>query len=158
MAKYSFEFDVFDKLGKRPGRGKIREAQEEIKDFIKEQVLSQIGDGKSPVAGGPWKKSLSKEYKKRKGEFSSVNFANLELSGDLLDNLDVVSKGGGKFSIQVKGSSDLVGKAEGNNIGSYGRDPNASKARRFIPLKGETFKRSIWSGVKEILEDLDGEE
>jgi len=149
--KYGYEFDPL-KGSDVPKKEKPK-ALEEIAQFVKEQVLSYIGDGKSPVSGGNWKKSLTKEYKKIKGQESSVNFANLELSGDLLDALDVVVKSNGKLSLEVSG--DQAGKAEGNNIGSYGRDPNPKNARRFIPLSGETLKKQIVDGIKDIIQDYE---
>jgi hypothetical protein len=63
-----------------------------------------------------------------------------------------VEKKGGKLELRVSG--DQAAKAEGNNLGSYGQDPDDSKARRFIPIKGETFRKEIWDDVKSILREF----
>jgi hypothetical protein len=156
MKKVAFEFDPLAELGIELPRNRRKEAREAIAEFVKESVLSQVGDGKSPVQNGPWKRSLSPEYKKRKGEESSANYANLELTGALLDALDV-KVDGTRLVLQVAGSE--AGKAEGSNIGSYGKGPDEGKARRFIPLEGETFTPAIWQGIRQILEEFkDGED
>jgi hypothetical protein len=130
-------------------KNKRREALEEIADFVKEKTLSKIGDGKSPVSGGPWKRSLTADYKKFKSKFSSIKFANLEMKGDMLDDYDVVIKNTNTLSAQIKGTQ--AGKADGNNRGTYGKGtPNPSNARRFIPLKGEDYKTDITKGIKKI--------
>lgn len=152
MPKYGFEFDPLEDLD--IPRSKRREALEEMAAFVKEQMLDYIGSGKSPIAGGRWKKTLSPEYSKIKGEHSGAGFANLELSGDLLDSLDVVVTGSGKLSIEVPSSQ--AGKAEGNNTGSYGNSKsNPSLAREFIPKRGQTFRREIIEGIRQIAENYE---
>lgn len=155
MAKYGFEFDPFKLTGVNVPKENREEALEAVADFLKESALSEIGAGRSPVQGGPWKKSLTPEYKERKKEESSSVTANLELSGDLLDALDVKARSMSKLFYGVEGSKELAGKAEGNNIGSYGRNPDEGKARRFIPEEGETFKPSIISGMRAILQEFE---
>lgn len=151
-SKYGFTFDPFKLTGVKVPASKRDAALEAVGNYLLESSLMEIGAGRSPVAGGPWKKSLTPEYKKKKADESSVTFANAELSGDLLDHLDVVPKGRTKLFIGVDGDRENAGKLEGNNIGSYGRDPDESVARRIVPLEGETFKPSIVQGMKEVLE------
>lgn len=155
--KVAFEFDPFAKFRVDLPASKKEEAKAEIADFVKEQVLSKIGEGESPVQGGPWKKKLSKEYKSVKSEQSSSGFANLELTGDLLDSLEVVTKRGGTLSLEVKGSE--AGKADGNNRGTYGQSDRTdnSKARRFIPIGRETLSKDIWDGIEQILKSYEDE-
>lgn len=152
MAKYGFKFDPFKLTGVRVPEKNRDAALEAVGNFLLEESLNEIGSGRSPVAGGPWKRSLTKEYKERKAEESSVTFANAELSGDLLDALDVKRASSNQLFFGVDG--DQAGKLEGNNIGSYGRDPDESQARRIVPLEGETFKPSIIAGMREILEEF----
>jgi hypothetical protein len=153
MPKVSFVFDPFEETGIDVPRGARAQAKADVAEYVKEQVLGYIGDGRSPVAGGPWKGSYTRAYKREKAKQSSAGTVNLEFSGEMLDALDVVNKGGTKLEIKVGG--DQSGKAEGNNIGSYGRGPNESKARRFIPIGDETFRREIWKGVKNILKEYE---
>lgn len=152
MAEYGFTFDPFKLTGVSVPRERREEAMEAVAEYLKEEALVQIGKGKSPVHNGPWEKKLTKEYRDRKREESSVTTANLELSGDLLDALDVTKAAATKLFYGVEG--DQAGKAEGNNIGSYGREPDEGKARRFIPEKGETFTPAIIRGMREILEEF----
>lgn len=153
--KVAYEFDpiqkVMEKFGIEIPESKQAKAMEAIADYVKEEVLLRVGAGKSPVEDGPWKRGLSTPYKTAKGEISSANFANLELSGEMLDALEVVIAND-KLTLQIEG--EQAAKAEGNNIGSYGRDPNEEKARRFIPLDGETFIPAIWKGIAEIAKDF----
>lgn len=151
--KLQYDFNPFKLTGIEVPKSKKSEALSEIKDYVKEQVLSYIGEGRSPVENGHWKRSLSPSYKKEKGLVSSSNFANLELSGDLLDHLEVKKKSESVLSLKVTGGKEIQGKAEGNQIGSYGREPNKSNSREFIPTEGRTFKQAIISGIKNILEN-----
>lgn len=153
-SKYGFTFDPFKMTGVKVPRENRDAALEAVGNYLLESSLMEIGSGRSPVAGGPWKKSLTKEYREKKAEESSVTFANAELSGDLLDALDAKPTGGNKLFFGVEGDSENAGKLEGNNVGSYGRDDDESKARRIVPLEGETFKPSIIAGMREILEEF----
>lgn len=157
--KFTKIFNPFWELGIDIPNELKPEALEEIKEYLLEQTLNYAGDGRSPVKNGPWKKKLSNDYLDRKDKFSSVGYANLELTGELLDSVVAETISRDKIEITVSGDDDVQGKAEGNNIGSYGGSPSEAKARRFIPLKGETYKKPILNGIKRILEkyevDLD---
>ncbi len=150
MAKYGFKFDPFKLTGVNVPAENRDEALEAVGNYLLETSLMEIGSGRSPVKGGPWKKTLSKDYKEKKSEESSVTFANAELSGDMLDALGVEKISKNQLFYGIDG--DEADKLEGNNIGSYGRDPDEGKARRIVPLEGETFKPSIVAGMREILE------
>lgn len=141
------QFDPFKNVKVPEGR-KRKRALNLIKEFVLESALDKIGSGKSPVKGGPWKRKLTKGYKAIKSDVSGVTFANLELEGDLLDALDVKEKGD-KLEYGVRGSE--AGKADGNNRGTYGKKASSpGKARRFVPLKNETFDDTIWKGIDKI--------
>lgn len=155
MAKYGFKFNPFTLTGVRVPAKNREAALDAVGNWLLETSLSEIGAGRSPVAGGPWKKSLTPEYREKKKDESSVTVANLELTGEMLDALGVDHSGSQLF-YGVEGDRALVGKAEGNNIGTYGREGSGddSKARRFVPLEGETFTPKIIAGMREILEDF----
>jgi hypothetical protein len=107
-------------------------------DFI-DYIIKRTQDGKG-VNGNKWKGSKANEYSKAYrnsldfkigGKGSTVN---LELSGDMLSMLEVLSVKKGKIVIGYEDDDKLNGKVEGNRIGSYGRDPNPKKARDFLEI------------------------
>jgi hypothetical protein len=151
-----YDFDPEKLTGIKIARGAKRDALDEVADFVKEAILSNTADGKSSVKGGHWKKKITKPYWKNvKSEESNANFANMELTGDMLDALEtrVVS---GKVRIEIAG--DQADKAEGNLLGSYGREPDTSKAREFMPHKrGQELSPDIVAGIKDILERYEEE-
>lgn len=152
------EFDPFKKTGLTITNSNARDsALKAIAEYVKEQCLSYIGDGSSPIQGGKWKRSLSPQYKEKKAEISSVDFSNLELYGDMLDALKAETSSDTKIKYGVEGPQ--ADKADGNNRGTYGSlRGNRSKAREFIPKAGQTFKNDIWAGIKEIIEGYGGTE
>lgn len=77
-------------------------------------------------------KKYSKSYAEKKGV--GANDVDLVLSGDMLSELSVTKHGKGFLEIGYKDSSDQAGKAEGNIIGSYGGEPDKSKARNFLGI------------------------
>lgn len=79
-------------------------------------------------------KPYSKEYKAVSGK-SKVD---LTETGDMLSELDVISIDDDSITIGYKSGHELEGQVEGNQIGSYGRSPNADKARKFIGLPSKT--------------------
>lgn len=154
IKKVAFEFDPFKVLGVSPPKDKALrdEALERVAELVKTEVLEYVGDAKSPVKGGPWKRSLSPGYKKIKAEESGVTVANLELTGDMLDALQVVRKRGTTLSLQIEGEE--APKADGHNNHS-GDSPLPE--RRFIPKGSETLRDSIWRDVKRILTEYEDE-
>lgn len=144
-----YNFDPMKATGIKVPKDSREQALDEVATFVKEQILSNTADGRTSVKGGKWKRSLSPEYKKVKAEESSVGYANLELTGEMLDALETYVDGR-RVAIEIGG--DQEGKAEGNLLGSYGRSPDPSKAREFMPHKrGQELSPSIMRGVAEIL-------
>lgn len=158
MALKKYSFDPIDEFGIEIRKSERSDALEAVASYLKDAMLEYIGDGVSPVSGFGKFPSYTKNYKKIKSEESSSKTVNLELSGEMLDALDV-SVRGSKIVVDVIGDEDLRGRAEGNNLGTYGTgSPIKGKTRRFIPLKDETFKRSIQENIKRILKEFeDGE-
>lgn len=148
--------DIFKETGIKVPKKNQREALEASAEFIREQILLNTGEGKTSVQGGKWKRKLSKGYADKKADESTANFANMELSGDMLDALEVRAEGG-KVTIEVTG--DQADKAEGNLLGSYGRSPDPSQAREFMPhARGQKLKKDIMEGVAEILQEYADEQ
>jgi hypothetical protein len=155
----AFKFKPIEELGIEIPRNARREALEAAAEYIRTAMLDYIGEGKSPVQGFGKFPGYTKNYKTLKGESSSASTVNLELSGEMLDALDA-RVSGSTISINVFGGGKIAGKAEGNNLGTYGQsDPIPGKARRFIPLENEKLKKDILQGVKDILKEYetDGE-
>jgi hypothetical protein len=119
----------------------------DIGEFIVNEMLLKLSDGKSPVAGEKFNKLSDKYASEEKGGDTTPN---LELEGDMLDALGFKS---------TKGSDELVigildekqwGKADGHN--KFGKTNNKQiPKRRFIPLKSGKFEKSIMNGVKQII-------
>lgn len=150
--KLAYEFDPFELAGvEAPKNPAQRErAKEEIADFVLGEVLGACADGRTPVQGGQWKRSLSKEYKERKEAISGVGYANMELHGDMLDALECVPKRGNKLSLQIDGREG--DKADGhNNFSGNSELPT----RQFIPKQGQKFKRDIVDGIRRIAEEYE---
>ena len=70
------------------------------------------------------------EYKSFKGS-SDVD---LTVSEDMLNGLEAFNKTKDTVEIGYKRSNPQAGKAEGNQLGSYGRTPDRKKARPFLGL------------------------
>lgn len=146
-----YKFNPIKDLDLQIPKDKRREALQAAADLIKTEMLDYIGEGKSPVSGGKWIRGLTKEYAKKKSEESGADFANLELSGDLLDSLSVEAT---SSSITIDVGSDQKDKAEGHLSGLYG-EHSRIRPRQFMPQGDETFKRSIISKLKDLLSDFE---
>jgi hypothetical protein len=151
LSKVVYEFDPFELAGldKPSTKSDLRAALKEIADYVKTETLSYVGEGKSPVAGGSFKHSLSPAYKKIKEKISGADFANLELTGDMLDALETKITDDGMIQIGIWGKE--AAKADGHNNFS---GKSTLPAREFIPNenKSQTFKRDILSGIRGIAE------
>lgn len=151
MAFKKFTFDPIKELDLNIPRKNRKDALEEAAAYLREVMLEYASEGKSVVSGGKWIKTLTPGYARKKGEESSVTFANLELSGHLLDNLGVDVSGRG-LTIDV--DPEDYGKAEGHLTGEYGKNSRI-RPRQFMPQPGETFKSTILSDLKKILRDFE---
>lgn len=74
--------------------------------------------------------AYSKAYEDKKGQ-SNVD---LTLSGEMLSSLQVLSHKKGSVLVGFENGTEANAKAEGNILGSYGREPNKRKARNFLGL------------------------
>jgi hypothetical protein len=128
-----------------PKKGR-KEAEDLIADLIREEILSHVADQNSPVAGHGKFPKLNKEYKEKKKGEGLPGLPNLEFSGDMLDALEVYPVRGGVIRVEISGEE--APKADGHNNHS---GDSTLPLRRFIPDDGETFKKKILSGVRDIL-------
>lgn len=128
----------------------IDAAKKEVGDYLIEEILRHVGDGKSPVTGESWAK-LSKDYA---DEFKGGNTTpTMQLYGDLLDSLRIEPLAGNELKIGHFGGE--APKADGHNQHSVEAKIWAITKdfpkRRYIPEDGQKFKPNIESGITEIL-------
>jgi hypothetical protein len=131
---------------------KVTAAKKEVGDYLIEEILRYVGDGKSPVEGERWKK-LTKEYA---DEFKGGNTTpTMQLYGDLLDSLKTEDAGEDKIKIGHFKDEGQAPKADGHNQLSIEAKLWAQKKdfpkRRYIPDNGQKFKSAIESGIEDIL-------
>lgn len=108
----------------------------EIISFVRERTLKQkdYEMGRFP------------EYEKNYAALKGVGRkqVNLKLSGAMLAELDTVKNKDGKLVIGYEEGSAQQGKAEGNQIGSYGQPQgNPDKARRFLGIRDDHLKKIL---------------
>lgn len=116
-------------------------------EYLKEQILTRVASSQSPISGGGFKATLSKEYAKQKQAEVGNKKANLELSGGMLDSLGFKVTPNG-IEIGVYGSA--AERADGHNNFS---NTSTLPERKFLPEEGERFKGDIEKEVKRIIED-----
>lgn len=131
-------------------RDKREAAKAEVMDYIKEQVIADIGEATSPVTGAKFKK-LSKEYAEEKSEVSSNVIPNMELTGAMMDALDVVDKGGSKIEIGWFDEEQAV-KAFNHTTG------DTVAKRPLLPSPKDDFRGGIMSEIASILDGYRDEE
>ncbi len=153
-SKVAFEFDPFELAGVEPPKSarERKQAMKEIQEYVVNEVLGFCADGNSPVAGGQWKRGLSKEYRARKEAEGGQGFADMTLSGDMLNDLECVSVDDTTLSLQISGENAPKADGHNNHSGDSKLPP-----REFIPKDKQTFKRSIITGIRQIAEDFSEE-
>lgn len=93
-----------------------------------------------------------KKYADEKGV--GVNDVDLTLSGEMLDNLEVIKTTPDSITIGYKNPDDeLAGKVEGNRRGTYGQPSPVTKPRDFMGIERDELEILIDS-----YEDFDQEE
>lgn len=144
VSKVTYKLNIRDLIG---------ESDSDLTDaagqFLGEKIKEYCAKSTSPVSGGDWKKSLSKEYKKLKENATGRNKADMDLTGEMLEALGFVAT---RDTVEIgifEGSQ--VGKADGHN--NHSGDSNLPE-RKFIPEKDEDFKRNIMSELKEYLQQV----
>jgi hypothetical protein len=120
---------------------------------IGQAIVEYIRDRTSKGLGKDGKKWPSTAKKYTKDYTESLNFVasgksktpvNLTLSGGMLSALDIIKSKEGELVIGYETSSGEAGKAEGNIIGSYGKDSGrSSKARDFLALSTKEINKIL---------------
>lgn len=134
---------------------KITKAKKEVGNFLVNEILRSVGNGRSPVEGESFRR-LQKDYAKR--EKGGSRLPNLELDGDMLSKLKAigVSKKDPFLEVGIFGRAEAP-KADGHNqiseeAKSWARRTDRTQyKRRFIPDSDQDFKPKIQKGVNDIL-------
>jgi hypothetical protein len=104
---------------------------DDVIQFIKDRCAVGFGVRSGKVYQFP---GYNPDYQKNvKGGQARVD---LLLSGEMLDAIEVLSIDGREVTIGFN-DEEQNAKAEGNQLGSYGRAPNPRKARKFLGLTVE---------------------
>jgi phage gpG-like protein len=150
MAKVKFTFDPFEiaKISRKDVPKEKRElVMQQVADYVVAAIKDDCSASKSPVTGRDFKK-LKPKYAASKTAQGASGVADLSLSGDLLESLEV-ERGDRKLTLTVP--SDEQGKADGhNNFSGKSKLPK----RKFIPNaeNEETFRPGIREGIAAIIE------
>lgn len=118
-----------------------------MKQYVGQLIIDQIRRNTSKgisATGGKFPK-YSNEYKnsldfQNAGKTSKVN---LELTGDMLASIEIIKINPSSVVVGYSPDSEFAAQCEGNQIGSYGNDPNPAKARPFLGLPSEQLKQII---------------
>lgn len=120
------------------------EIQSRVGSFLVEQINSFLDASNSPVKGGAFKKLKADKSLSRLLETG-------ELRGDIVS----IPEGLSKVKTGVLSSADRTERLKmfNHNIG------DTLPQRQAIPLDNQTYKKSILTGIKRIIEDVvDGRE
>lgn len=119
------------------------------KEVIDQTIKPLIASGTSPVDSyeGSRRFRKYKDPKSYPAKKKSKTPVNLNLTGVMLSFYKAYAIGKNilRLGIPSYAPEDVKGRAEGNNVGTEN-----IPARRFIPLKGETFKISVLRRLKDI--------
>ena len=112
MPRVGFTFDPYKLTGEPLPKGADRqETNEQIAEFVREQVLTHMDRRTSPVAGHGKFEPLSKDYKKRKQAAGLPGVPDLEFSGDLKAAIDTRAS---SRSVRLEVTGDQAPKADGH--------------------------------------------
>lgn len=82
----------------------------------------------------------TKSYAKKKG--TSPSNVDLILTSEMFNSMEVLADRSGSITVGFP-AGEINGKVEGNQIGSYGRDPNPKKARPFLGISRAELTKII---------------
>ncbi len=111
-----------------------REIADAIVEMIRDRTALGVGVKKR---GGSFQNYDFPEYTPEYIKFKGSKKVDLRLSDEMMDELGVISVSTDSVLVGFEAGTDVNAKAEGNQIGSYGRDPNPRKARRFLGITKE---------------------
>lgn len=116
----------------------------ELADLVIEHIVERTQNGKDK--DGKKFPGYSKSYIQSldfKNASKSPSKVDLQLSGDMLAAIALLSESSGNLRIGFKNNTLENDKAEGNILGSYGREPSAKKARDFLGIEQKKLNELI---------------
>lgn len=125
-----------------------RELKPEQRERLADLVIEHMVDRTQRGIDKDGKKfpKYSKEYIKSldfKNAGKSASKVDLQLSGDMLAAIRLLSQKPGSLTIGFENGTKENDKAEGNIEGSYGGDPNPAKARDFLGIERKKLRELI---------------
>lgn len=121
--------------------GERREVGERIVELIRERTAEGVGirpSGRRYAFPGYSEAYIKSARFKEAGK--SPNRVNLRLSEEMMAELRVLSHTPTSVLIGFDNGTDANAKAEGNQLGSYGRSPNPRKARAFLGITASELR------------------
>jgi len=126
---------------------KEKQVKDDIGELIIDTILARVGKSKSPIQGHGNFDALSPDYKEEKQGQGRGGKANLELSGDMLDELAFKRTEKG-IKLMIEGA--VAPRADGhNNFSGKSKLP----LRRFLPAEGEKFINSLDKEINKIVNE-----
>ncbi len=127
------------------------ELLDNISEFLLTEVLSEVSVGKSPVSGQKNFKPLSKAYANSKKNGDKIS--NLELHGDMLNDLTADAVSRNKIKLSIKGAQAVKSYAHNTGYKGHPKLANKNLRRPFIPdmSKDEVFNKTITKGIDELI-------
>lgn len=116
----------------------------ELADLVIEHIVERTQGGKDK--NGKKFPAYSRSYIQSldfKNANKSPSRVDLQLSGDMLAAISLLSDASGVLKIGFKNNTPENDKAEGNILGSYGGSPNAKKARDFLGIEQKKLNELI---------------
>lgn len=138
--------DISEELKGVPASAK-EDLKDQLGELLVEQILESLASTDTPIQGGKYKATLSKDYAAKKKAETGSSAANLDLSGEMLNAIDYKIQGN-TIKIGVFGR-DNAGKADGhNNFSGRSNLPT----RQFLPEEGQQFKKDIRDLIAETVD------
>lgn len=118
--------------------------RKELADLVIEHIVDRTQSGKDK--DGKRFPRYSKAYIKSldfQNAGKSKSKVDLQLSGDMLAAITLLNEKRGLLKIGFERGAEENDRAEGNILGSYGGDPNPSKARNFLGIQPSKLRELI---------------
>ncbi len=116
----------------------------ELADLVIEHIVDRTDRGLDK--DGKKFPKYSKNYIKSldfKNANKSANSVNLQLSGDMLAAIKLLSHRPGEITVGFENGTEENGKAEGNILGTYGQSSSTGKARDFLGIESKKLRELI---------------
>lgn len=128
--------------------------QDVQRDVVDGEIKRMIAGGTSPVDGYEDRRFPGyKDPKKYPGDKKAKRPANLNLTGAMLSFYKAVRVSGTRLTLGISTDApeDVKVRAVANNVGTTNdAGQPAIRARRFVPIKGETFRISVLRKLKNL--------